>query len=583
MGKKGSREKHYINWENGEEYTFDGIQLTRDDSKSKNVWHGRFDGKAPCGLPLDKTYCVVEILVNGLISEYPQRREYYDVVQFRGNHLRQILARNENARKVEEELSKGALQNRSRICYIVEPAYESTDEWFRECWQHPVADRLDLISQYAEGCLELRSPENRLDGRTVDAHRDLKTGNGLIEMIDGKLRIRLIDFASVHLEKEMDDWAVYDVYDDSDTYGGFLSPSNTAPEDFHNTQWDVGGTTDVYALGMMMASMFMHEDGKYFNPNSKWIGDNPGSEAALKQLDKKFSKQLESYERSYDQAEKTEAWIEKVLRGNNVAFSWEDMPDQEVLADIRKLFVRATRIDPQKRISLENFIQEIREIQKKASESRKRFPVSVYLFEQTDFDKYAYAYEQAATEIFRKEDPASKALCVRYHRLITKHSQPKDAIACQQIPCRNEQDLHSFIKQTSKANGRGADVTALALYLAGCELAKQCENYEFTGNVYLFCPELPRDEQIITGVNGIVSQCSRLNQCWNKQTYIDAFVIQKRGYDDEEESWCTQTQLSYTEPMEHNMNNPETEYCEPGMLPYGKLCITLPDGSVFPL
>lgn len=572
-----------IQWEPDDTYQFVGTLLTRDGKKElKSVWRGYFINRAPKGLEPGVEYCLKVITVHSVEKKLPQKREYYDAVAFHGPHQRRILARNTNAVQVEDELRTGKLQNRDRFCYVVEPVYERATRLFENCWRYPAALRLDVIGQYAQGCLELRSQENRLHaGLVVDAHRDIKIDNGMVEMLDKEIRIRLIDYASIHLERETAPTGVQTVRNTDGTYGGFLSPSNTAPEDLRYTDWQVGDTTDVYALGMMLASLFVHTEGEYINFNRKWIGSIPedGDKAADK--DYKTSQEFQRCQKAYDQTEGTTAWIEKALVDRGMAFCWEELPDPKVLKEIRQLFIKATRIDPLERISLEDFIKKIYEIREMAAACKNRIPVSLYLFEQTDFDQYGNAYAQEAANIFRQEGGRTRGLCVRYHHLIYQNSKPEEAIECQKIPCRNDQDLFDFAARIKRSNGRREDITALALYQAGKQLEAMSWAYRFSGNVYLFCREVPRDREMMGRIALLEKTCGRLGQRWGTRVNIDAFVIQERENSMEEEAWCAITLIRLAGPEKPGPDPDPGERIDPNMRPYGELYVTLPDGSIF--
>lgn len=572
-----------VYWGPDEEYIFEGTRLIRSEKNSpKDAWRGWFVGSAPKGIEPGAEYCLKQIVVNRAEKEYPQKREYYDVVAFRGAHQRKILTRNTHAVEVERELRTTGLQIASRTCYVVEPVYESAREWFQKCWRYPAHERLDLIGQYALGCLELRDPENDLQKRRVDAHRDIKKDNGMIRWIDGKPNITLIDYASIHLEKEADSWVEDESDDGEGTYGGFLSPSNTAPEDLHHTEWKVGDTTDVYALGMMLASMFVLEDGEYINLNSRWFRLVNKEGASMEEKDRDMSKEFLHCWNRFDKNEGEEtAWVEKSLWEKNVSFRWEDLPDAMVQRRIRRLFVKATRIDPQRRISLDEFLEEIHEIRDMASSSPKRFPLSLYLFEQTDFDQYGSAYAQAAADAFRQEGTGSRALCVRYHHAISEKSQPHDAISCQELPCRNEQEIFDYADQINRSNGKGPDMTVFAMYSAGRQMEALRWAYEFTGNVYMFCREVPRSDQIKAGTAGVLKVCRMLNENWQKITYIDAYVIREREDDVEEALWYNPIKIQYQERTKRHSHQEKQESTDTNLRPYGQMCVIMPDGSIF--
>lgn len=579
----GKLNKYTVCWGPGEKYSFEGVSLIRSDKNAtKDVWRGKFLEKAPADLKPDVEYCVKQIVVTRAEKEYPQKREYYDVVEFRGEHQRKILAKNASASEVENELRTTGLQNAPRTCYVVEPVYKSAREWFRRCWRYPAHERLDLIGQYALGCQELRKPENMLQGHKVDAHRDIKKDNGMICESECERRIVLLDYASVHLEKETDSWMKNKSDDGEGTYGGFLSPSNTAPEDLRHTQWKVCDTTDVYALGMMLASMFVHDRGEYFNLNKKWFELVNNENVSEDQKDRDMSEEFQRCWSHFDRNEEQEAaWVEKALWERDVRFRWEELPDEEVLRRIRRLFVRATRIDPRKRIDLDGFIRDVFEIREMARNSRKRFPLSVYLFEQTDFDRYGDAYARAAANAFREEEANSRALCVQYHHALSQNSRAEESVICQELLCRSEQEIMDLAGRIHKFNGNGPDMTVFAMYSAGQRMESLNWAYEFTGNIYMFCREVPMFDQIKAGKAGLLKVCKMLNDRWKKPTYIDAYTIHERKDDMEEALWYNPKRVPYQEQEHENIRQMKQGSDDPNLRPYGQMCVTMPDGSVF--
>ena len=589
-----------VEWATNITYKFEGVRLTNENKSFKSVWRGKFIGCAPNGLSCAQEYCIKQISVN--INDYhdskryPACREYFDLFDFKGDHLRQILARNPRAIQVEKELRKnGKITESYPLCFVVEPAYQSPHEWFRNCDAKSVEARLDLNAQFAMGCQELRREENKVNGRTVDAHRDLKDANGVLDVVDGKLRVRLVDYASIHLNQETAA-ARSPIRRKSDaTIGGVMSRQNTAPEDLKYTHWKVGATTDVYALGMMLASLFLrNQKGEYFNPNTQWIDWFwPRQPEDLEDKDKQIADAFYRCQKAFDKAENVDVpWIEQALQERGIVFRWEDLADEDILRSIRRLIVRATRIDPEQRISLDDYLEELQRIIAMSQTSRKKLPFSLYLFEQTDFEKYSSAYQRAASQVFlaeqdqarRKNEPYPRAVCVKYHRRLSGQPLEEGMPERKAGHCADEAELTDYIKSIPTINGKDADMTLYAL-LVGSIFTSDSKFY-FPGRVHLFAREIPTEDQMeAVRLNGdilnIEQICDEINKAWKTQVTIEAHTILSCDEYSAMSAWCSHSQIQDT-AQQQTQNVPEREETHKNQDdPSGGLYVILPDGRKF--
>ena len=597
-----------LEWGDGKSYQFEGILLTKKEKSSKRVWLGTFLKNAPQGLESGVEYCLKQITVAAGPMLVPQGREYYELVAFRGQHQREILAQDQQAREAEQEIRQYGRIQKNYIAVVVEPVYEGAKAFFEkywdvpydnekrhfsECWKIPVVERLGLIEQCAIGVQELRADENQLGGLIVDAHRDLKWDNYVVEVLaDGTICIRLIDYASIHLEKERIDRPKEDLPDLDGTFGCAMSPANTAPEDLNYIrEWHAGATTDVYALGMMLASLFLQKDEKYINPNTEWIAPYwPKNKQEQDAKDREASDAFHDCQEKYDVGDGLTTWVEKALSSRGMVLRWEDLPDEEVLNGIRQLFRRATHIDPGQRISLDVFINELQRISKLAGASKAKNPVSLYLFEQTRFTDYTSIYEQAAVEAFRMEEqearqngvPVPRAMCISYRHRLPHDTPERGEPVCKTFPCRTERDLSDYIRMIRTSNGRGKDQTVRALDLACCKLVEEKwdQAYEFTGNIHLFCEEIPerRDMeawQVMGTSYDVDRMCTEIRDAWNLDDLaIVAHSVYGTRADSEDIPWCYLHLLPrVTDDHDHESHG------ESKGRTYGKITIILEDGS----
>lgn len=499
-----------VPWGSDVNYKFRG-KLIRGHDPYKWVYIGSFVEKAPAGLTPGAEYCLKQINFFGL-QKCPQLREYYELVPFKGDHLRELKQMNANARCVADALKRGETPKRTLDCYVVEPAYRPALDLFQRCSERSVIQRLEIIRQCALGCQELQSPDNKLGGRAITAHRDMKRDNVVNAGTPDEPHICLIDFSSIKLEQE-----AFAPKRDGDghidlnaTLRGGMSASNTAPEDLGYQDYSVSEKTDVYSLGMMLAGMFLLVDGKYTQPSEKWVYRNGWKQDPITKvvscdtvaLINGFSKCQSKYESG---AKWDSTWIEQDLTARGIRCQWERMPDHNLLKLIRSAFFSATRIDPKDRLTLDQFIKTLEILIQRAKNSSSRIPVSVYLVDQNKLDQFRTLYADAACKVFRQEtDDAIRlgqeppmALCVAHRRGLDIDSSHRDATKLlTDPPVSDDGDLRKVILGCSMANGTNADMTLCALLTACVFLGENQDTYRFTGNIHLFAEEVPAMDQM---------------------------------------------------------------------------------------
>ena len=268
---------------------------------------GCFTEKAPGHLKVNEKYCLKEVKVADPTGEvWAASRECYDIVPFEGDHLRQILLQSDSAKVVTEQIRKTGRINQPATCRVIEPYYYSLKDYFTNCGNYSVATRLDIVLQFALGSEELSRSCNQIGGRSILAHRDLKWENGVAEAETGHPHIRLVDFATIWMDREASP-AGTDTKKVSGTKKGAVSPENTSPESVME-RFAVSEKTDVYALGMLLASLFMLCKGAYINPSKQWLEANGWAE------EKALAKAFEECLRKHDAVPHTgNSWIEQAL------------------------------------------------------------------------------------------------------------------------------------------------------------------------------------------------------------------------------------------------------------------------------
>lgn len=549
-----------IEWDIGSIYNFEGEDL-KPNRTSKKIYKGRFLKNAPAGLKPDVPYCIKVINVAVADCNAPQCREYHELVDFKGEHLRPILARNRAAQICAEQLRKTATCQNSENCVIVEPLLHPLDKLFTNCSKQPIAHRLDAILQFALGCEELTGPENVLGPYYIVAHRDLKKCNILMEYRNGKYHYYIIDFASIRLNKEDPIAPVPDAIPVG-TLHGPMSADNTVPEDLAGTYFKVSGNTDVYALGMMLAELFLTiENYTSNNPHVRWAtvhGWDPTSAASTNSsLKAAFIEALELYEPN---AVWNNTWIEQDLAEHGYKLRWENMADQRILNKIRKLFFDSTHIDPKKRVNLPKFIEQLKKIIDLEKRSTSRVPVSLFLFDQTDFNRNRTSYRQAARDAMAQEKKvrgqSAAVLCVAFRKSLPTDNSWMDAVqGLSNGPLSDAVQLASAIDECSTRNGQGQNTVLYALHLCTQKLLDLIDQpnspYTFTGQIHLFSPNVPTLQSIapIELNNGdlidLMSYTSMMNKAF-EGTPIRVFLYSSGAPDiySGDAKWYTYFQLS---------------------------------------
>lgn len=511
-----------IRWSESKDYKFEYQEDKARGMRQKRIYMGKFIGEAPEGLDTENQYCVK--IISAIDSKSPQDREFYDLIDFRGDHLRQICAQNPTAERVANNIRVWGESRKPDgwlKCVSVEPCYIPIEELFAKNCPFSLYEKIDLIYQCALALKELTAPENRLGEWRIICHRDLKWGNVLLRISTGpegkrSYRVCLIDFASIRLEgaPELAVNATSHHLGTDSTYKAPMSPSNTAPENLHGTDDEVNTWTDIYALGMMLGHLFLKEEGKPVSPSNRWGELHGWSKRNHYQTscdEAMLAAAFEQCKRDYEKdAAWNNTWIEQSLAKPDsrtgsapVVLQWDPEVPDNILKQIRILFFQSTRIDPKERPNLANFLASVRSLMKLiAREPTRERPVSVYLFDRTKFKENSQAYLRAAAEAFETEReeascrdmPEPCALCVSYRHGTGHEWKVRDYANTEPgWLCRQPGELQKVISMIDTYNGDREKNTAIyGLQTAMQQLRALGDRFAFSGNVHIFTTEPPK-------------------------------------------------------------------------------------------
>ena len=188
----------------------------------------------------------------------PAFRDYNELWDFRGDHLRKLIAVDDDGWYY---VTTGNITSSDKWCMLLEEEMDcNLHTWMQQLRiESSIHTRLDLFYQLCCGLDELRTQSESVCRRKIEAHLDIKAENALLKQTATGWRLCLSDFATVLME------GLYSFQTTlSDT---ILSPSSTPPEVV-----DAGGlqsltaAADHYALGILLIELFSSE-----NPIPVWL------------------------------------------------------------------------------------------------------------------------------------------------------------------------------------------------------------------------------------------------------------------------------------------------------------------------
>lgn len=489
----------------GNEYHFhftDAKGINRNQP-SKLIYLGTFQDKAPAGLKCNTEYCLKHFpnIQDPAEERYAQCREAYDLLDYNGEHLRKILFRNDAAARVCQLLQEGKAFNTTfKDCITIEPCYRDLGDYFKNCNEYPTLTRLRIVLQFAQGLRELT--ENTVGKKRIVADRDVKWENSGNDAPEGEEpHIRLLDFASVYLVSDPSTGGT--VQNRRRTLKFPFSEENTTADSLL-PRYSVSEHTDVYALGMLLASLFMTANGQYSNPNRLWLQSIGRRQEDLDDL---VASWKEAFNKVADPDDAdTGTWIEAQLKectdkdGNSLTLAWESDPTPpQILQQIRSLFRIATRIDPGKRCSLAAFTEALERIIASAQDPGKKFPVSVFLFNRANCARYKTVYQEAAQGVLltlnrdseKNGLPAHHALCISYGSL-ADGSYAQEVLPLSDAPVGMHQ-LAECVENLKPAKLSPRDHMLYGLYKVYQSLQQLEDRFSFDGRLFLFTLQVPDD------------------------------------------------------------------------------------------
>lgn len=424
----------YLEWDDDTEYAFYVLDIAREPkyteegkpTRNKSVYRGFFGEEAPEGVEPRVICWLKEIWFQEGI-EYPQLREQYDLVEFpagRAERIRQPLARNPDAVRITEEMKAGKRPISSgRPCYMVEQCYsllKTEDIRYLTPWE-----RLEYVYQYCAALNQLYELSPEVYAWPVEAHRDVKLENGLIQRDKDRFWVKLLDFSAVRFksDEEPEEMPVMPEFlsdeGGQNTSPHLMSVENTCLE-IVSSDYPTKRAADVYALGAMLAGMFAYVSPDCRNPNEAvctMTGKNrlQWSERDKIEIYEIFRKGLRTDVKLGSDYRGT-TWMEEMLRAEGIPFAWGDpkgspyVLSQELLAQVKELVFLATRVDPDSRISFDEFCDGVRKLKRCVREERSGSsklylqPESICMIHQRDLMESRTLMRNAVEQALEQED-----------------------------------------------------------------------------------------------------------------------------------------------------------------------------------
>lgn len=491
---------------NHREYTFQGECIYPEKGQkdyNKRIYRGNFTGANPHPKQIfpDQEYILIQITVDDKTlksSSLPQSRQYWDAADFEGRHLRQVLGRNDAARKLADELREGYSPVKG-IYQILEPVYQPIEPYLKDMSPY---EKLDLAEQ---SCCALEEFSSFHFPSKILCHRDFKLGNLMIEAMAEQFRARLIDYASLCR-----------VGGDGTIHEG-VSSGNTAPEvlGLEDTGFKVCDRTDVFALAGVLGQLFGS-----CNPISRWSQDywpqnSEDLHTSMNQLRGAYKKAM----RKYPYHPNGMSWLERELE--NKGFTWnEDLP-ADLLAQIKQLFRQMIPIDPENRISLEE-VHEILTGLLDAMRSRNLavrtcshlyLKRTVLLFDRRLLSRHRTSYLPALMKLHetarlqaRKSGCGGVQLTCLAYGWVDQVSRETIEKSCFMDQAGSVRQLVSQLEEVDDQNHGSYSLLPQALLLAGGQLNRSVYS---DPTIHVFAPD---DSAICYGAPDIHDALDRLNR-----------------------------------------------------------------------
>jgi len=489
--------------QNNQKYIFTVDKKLTSDERCKQIYVGAFcrngqipNESAPIGCELDRKYCIKKARIFFPLEEerLPQSRHFWDFFNFKGQNLRQVLAQNDDAKQMEEEIRSGALspfeetEDKKFDCMVVEPLYKSVSDY-----EFPTAaEKIACILQIINGLKELMGQGPIADTKVI-AHRDLKFRNVMVEEGEkGEKIMRLIDFPSIKLKYQ-------DEEEDPDaTVETVFSCNNTAPEDVVRGMARTS-KIDVFALGLMLVEIFgiwSYKGTKnplsvFFDVLDVGITSTPELSGRLREIHKQYKD---------DPILLPPNWLEQVLQSHEINANWSEVDNK--CPEIRSLFRKATMFDPADRITLEGFEKELRAILKELPKEEKNGcpleKVDFFLVDTTEFENCRTIYKTEAEKVMK--DSGNLAWLFLYGSSSRFYPLcPSDYdLKAENVEVSAVEHVLSQMDSVPSHPARAYELSQLKGCLYELIGLMEHEAYEkaFSYNIHVFTPHLPLESRL---------------------------------------------------------------------------------------
>lgn len=505
----------------------------------KTVYRQACFTSAPPNGPFYKgvPYCLKEITVDDKMikSKSPGYRDHWDFFQLEGDHLRKIVAVDDNAHEIIECLKNQNKLDNKMTGLVLEKQMASADDIVKaENSEVTGWERLNILYQTGLGLQELYGQDlkdvfgNQYKGISIKAHRDVKLKNIMVEVQNDTFRVRLIDFASIRLSQSLFDGT-------NKGKQGELSPENTAPENIlpdNPSQKTLfpehlpDEKTDVFSLGTMLGEMFcMTEKQETYPPYA--------FKPPYKSWREQYNILLEAYIELLNNGRNGPKWIEAELDRLGIQYSWSahGLTDPE-LENVKELFREMTRVMPKDRPSLYEVLNRLKDMGAAVLDnSQRNFESSLYsaeplpleeddetdvnysawIFDSSQLQKYRIPYLTKFQQLVGKEREEGLTHGAIFQYCSGYSEKMSDYVLVPEGHTRLEEMSQILWEKLQEDSDEGPNGLTIAMGM----LAEKISQWDaaFSGNIYIFTPKLQDNfcrfgEKELEGILQELAQCS---------------------------------------------------------------------------
>lgn len=230
----------------------------------KYVYSVRFLGTEPLSLQRWDTrlepgmqYTLKAVNLKPDNQRNPAYRDYHELFHFRGSHLRELIAVDDDGWNY---VTTDKITSPDNWCMLLEREMDCNLRNWMDLYrkESSIRERLELFYQVCCGLEELLEKQPELpDLRKVNAHLDIKAENVLLEQTANGWQVRLSDFATVLIEGS---------YIFNTTLSSVILSLNSTPPEIVDGLNSLTVASDLYALGILLIELFSSE-----NPLQVWL------------------------------------------------------------------------------------------------------------------------------------------------------------------------------------------------------------------------------------------------------------------------------------------------------------------------